>query len=225
MTASASNAPDPRPPTPPGPKLVRVGVLATTRLDEIGVNALIERDPELVLNPRVQLSEADVLVVAGPQLSGVLLRQIREIIWGSAIVVVAVVHQLGEADLLTAVECRLRGMLWRAEATSERFSALIKTVAGGKVDLPREVQTRLLDDITALQRTVLMPRGLSASGLEHREIEVLALVADGLDTAETAQRLGLSERTVKLTISGLLERLELKNRTHAVAYALRRGLL
>lgn len=61
--------------------------------------------------------------------------------------------------------------------------------------------------------------------LQSREIEVLRLIADGLDTVEIARRLSYSERTIKNIIHGLITRLGLRNRPHAVAYALRSGLL
>nr|WP_269330167.1 LuxR C-terminal-related transcriptional regulator [Kineosporia babensis] len=76
-----------------------------------------------------------------------------------------------------------------------------------------------------LQRTVLIPRGLTPSGLQRREIEVLELIAEGLETGEIAERMQYSQRTVKNIISGMMTRLGLRNRSHAVAYALRAGLL
>ena len=213
--------------TPPrqatGP--VPVGVLAATQLDEVGIVALIGRDPGLTLRPLDRLSQAEVLVVAATRLNGPLLRRIRELTGPSSVPVAAVISQLGEADLLTAVDSGLQGVLWREEATAERFSALIRTVAAGQGDFPREVQSRLLKDLARLQRNVLRPRGLTASGLEEREIAVLALAADGLDTAQIAEKLSCSERTVKNVVSGVLERFNLRNRTHAVAFALRSGLL
>jgi len=50
-------------------------------------------------------------------------------------------------------------------------------------------------------------------------------VADGLDTAEVANQLFYSERTVKNVIHDVTTRLNLRNRTHAVAYAVRQGLI
>ena len=76
-----------------------------------------------------------------------------------------------------------------------------------------------------LQRQVLSPRGLTFAGLTERELEVLRLLADGLDTSEVGQRLFYSERTVKNIIHDVTSRLELRNRTHAVAYAIREGLI
>ena len=53
----------------------------------------------------------------------------------------------------------------------------------------------------------------------------LRLVADGKDTQEIARELSYSERTVKNVLHDVTSRLQLKNRTHAVAYALRQGLI
>lgn len=61
--------------------------------------------------------------------------------------------------------------------------------------------------------------------LADREREVLRMLADGLSTLEIARRLNYSERTVKNIIHDMLDRLNLRNRPHAVAFALRHGLL
>jgi DNA-binding CsgD family transcriptional regulator len=54
---------------------------------------------------------------------------------------------------------------------------------------------------------------------------VLRLVADGYDTAEIARKLAYSERTVKNVLHNITARLHLRNRPHAVAYALRQGFI
>ncbi len=63
------------------------------------------------------------------------------------------------------------------------------------------------------------------AGCSDREVEVLRLVADGLDTAEIATRLSYSQRTIKTVLHDVTTRLQLRNRSHAVAYALREGLI
>ena len=65
----------------------------------------------------------------------------------------------------------------------------------------------------------------TVSPLHPREVEVLRLVAEGHDTVEIARKLNYSERTVKNVIHQITQRLGLRNRPHAVAYAIRRGLL
>jgi DNA-binding NarL/FixJ family response regulator len=82
-----------------------------------------------------------------------------------------------------------------------------------------------MSEVERHQRQVLSPRGLTFAGLTEREIAVLRLLAEGLDTAEVGERLFFSERTVKNVIHDLTSRLDLRNRTHAVAYAIRHGLI
>jgi DNA-binding NarL/FixJ family response regulator len=65
--------------------------------------------------------------------------------------------------------------------------------------------------------------GSARRPLSERERQVLVLVADGLSTREVARRLNYSERTIKHVLQDLGERLHLRNRTHAVAYAIRAG--
>ena len=62
-----------------------------------------------------------------------------------------------------------------------------------------------------------------APGLSSRERDVLALLADGYSTREVARRLCYSERTIKNVVQEFTSRLQLRNRTQAVAYAVRRG--
>ncbi|MCY0924174.1 MULTISPECIES: LuxR C-terminal-related transcriptional regulator [unclassified Streptomyces] len=61
--------------------------------------------------------------------------------------------------------------------------------------------------------------------LTEREGMFLALAADGYTTHEIARHMGYSERTVKLILNGIVTRYALNNRTHAVASALRAGLI
>jgi DNA-binding NarL/FixJ family response regulator len=91
--------------------------------------------------------------------------------------------------------------------------------------MPPDLLGRLLSQVASLQRHLLTPRGLTFAGLTQREVQVLSLVAEGSSTQEIAMRLAYSERTIKNIIHDLTTRLQLRNRSHAVAYALRRGLI
>jgi DNA-binding NarL/FixJ family response regulator len=72
---------------------------------------------------------------------------------------------------------------------------------------------------------VLTPRGIGPDGLSSREREVLKLLADGLGTNEIASALAYSERTIKNVIHDVTTRLNLRNRSHAVAYAVKAGIV
>jgi DNA-binding CsgD family transcriptional regulator len=69
--------------------------------------------------------------------------------------------------------------------------------------------------------------GLSTmtGNLTVREAEVLRLVADGHDTADVAEKLGFSESTVKGIMAKIMSRIDARNRCHAVAIAVRNGLI
>jgi DNA-binding NarL/FixJ family response regulator len=115
--------------------------------------------------------------------------------------------------------------LRRGETSREALLAAIRSAAAGEGCLPPDLLGRLLDQVGKLQRQVLEPRGLTFAGLTEREVKVLKLLADGHDTAEVGRLLFSSERTVKNIVQGVTGRFNLRNRTHAVAYALRQGLI
>ena len=75
----------------------------------------------------------------------------------------------------------------------------------------------------AIRRALERGSTAIARALTARQREVLSLIADGLDNGEIAERLGISQRTVRAHVSALLERLEVSNRTQAAVTALRSG--
>jgi len=139
--------------------------------------------------------------------------------------VVLVVTRIDDGGLLAAIEAGACGVLRRAEASPERLVSAVRTAAAGDGTVPPDLLGRLLDQVGKLQRNVLSPRGLSFSGVSDREAQVLRLVADGFDTAYIARQLSYSERTVKNVLHDVTARLQLRNRSHAVAYALRAGII
>lgn len=130
-----------------------------------------------------------------------------------------------QAELWTAIEYGLVVLVPRTEATTQRLVRAISDAYHGRGDLPAEQLGGLLRGLSRLHEETLAPRELTLSGLSHRETDVVRLLSEGLDTAEIAARLSYSERTVKTILHGLLTRLGLRNRVHAVAHALRQGLI
>ena len=130
-----------------------------------------------------------------------------------------------EHHLLRAVSCGLISVLpWQGTSLG-RIARAIVAVRRDRLEMPEAELGWLVAHIRTIQREVLAPNGLTAGGLESRELEVLRLVAEGLDTTEIARLLSYSERTVKSIVHRMLARLSLRNRSHAVAFALRHGLL
>ncbi|MEV0292365.1 LuxR C-terminal-related transcriptional regulator [Nocardia sp. NPDC050710] len=138
---------------------------------------------------------------------------------------VLVAADFDEQGLAAAVEAGIAGLVRRQDASAERLARAACAAARGEGTVPPDLLGRLLDQVGRLQRQVLHPRGLSLTGLTHREIEILRLVAEGDDTAEIAAKLCYSQRTIKNALHDITTRLQLRNRSHAVAYALRQGLI
>ena len=139
--------------------------------------------------------------------------------------IVLIGSAIDDEALMTAAELGVSGVLRRTEATADRIVHLVQAVAAGDGSLPPDLLGRLLGQMSRMQRQVVARPGLSHTGLSDRETQVLRLVADGLDTQEIARELSYSERTVKNVLHDITSRLQLKNRSHAVAYALREGLI
>ena len=138
---------------------------------------------------------------------------------------VVVANALSDTDLLAVVEAGVCAIVWRSEATASRLVHAVTKAAAGEAMLPSDVLSRLLKQVSRLQRHVLSPMGLNLGGLSAREIDVLRLAADGFDTGEIALKLSYSKRTVTNILHDVTSRFHLTNRTHAVAYAIREGLI
>lgn len=104
-------------------------------------------------------------------------------------------------------------------ALADRLTALLGGVPGLRLVGPREAA-----DITL----VLPATAVTLDGeipLSTRELEVLALLAEGASNKEIARRLGISVHTAKFHVGSLLDKLDAVGRTDAVAHAARRGVL
>lgn len=98
----------------------------------------------------------------------------------------------------------------------------IKGTAAGKTHVDPAVAGRLFAQVS---RVAAPPRTAVAADLSPRELEVLRLLARGLNNADIAQRLYLSEGTVRNYVSAILAKLDVSDRTQAAVLALRHGLV
>ncbi|WP_028183243.1 helix-turn-helix transcriptional regulator [Salinispora arenicola] len=204
---------------------VRVVLRASDPLSYEGLLSYLQSRSEFMVVDPADQAEATVFVVSCDQLTADVVALLRRSAAELAVPVVLVVSEITEAELLIAVECRVVAVLPRVAVTADRLAHSVLAAANGGGVLPPNLVGELLKHVERLHREVLTPNGLNAAGLTSREIDVLRLMANGFDTHEIADELCYSERTVKNVIYGVTHRLKLRNRAHAVAYALRTGMI
>ncbi|MEU9566983.1 response regulator transcription factor [Streptomyces sp. NPDC048161] len=209
---------------------VSIAVQADEPVSLAGITDLLRRRSEVSVLCDAHPDEAHalvpgVMVVVADAVDETTLNRLRRIQHTSTSRTVLVTTDIDEQKLVSAAECGVAGVVRRSEATPERLVQVIGTVARGEGHLPSDLLGRLLEEVGRLQGQVLGPRGLHFTGLAAREVDVLRLVAQGYDTVDIATRLAYSERTIKNVLHSVMTRLQLRNRSHAVAYAMRQGLI
>jgi DNA-binding NarL/FixJ family response regulator len=204
---------------------VRVALHASDRISLAGLRKCLTARPEVIVSTTPPPTGCDVVVAAVNRVTAETLAVLRRWKAESSVPVVLVADDLAEADLMNAVECRVVAVIPRRNATADRLLAAVRVAASGGGMLPPDLLGNLLAHVGRLQSEVLAPRRLNASGLTPREVDVLRLVADGWDTGDIAEKLSYSVRTVKNVLYTLTNRLKLRNRIHAVAYAMQAGVL
>ncbi|CAM5498326.1 helix-turn-helix transcriptional regulator [Streptomyces hirsutus] len=199
---------------------VSVGVVALDPVLEAGTRATLLACPELTV---CEPAEARVAVLTVDRLGpGELdmVRTTRALRHGPAVVLVAGV--LASGDALHTLAAGARGLLVRRDADGPRLAHAVLAAARDDCTLPPGLLEQLLDRPPDARHGT---GGWTDGMLSDRERSVLRLVADGHETAEIAQRLAYSPRTVTTVVHDITQRFRLRNRAHAVAYALRAGLL
>jgi DNA-binding NarL/FixJ family response regulator len=121
-----------------------------------------------------------------------------------------------EQQLFAAVRAGARGYLSKSADIAEVLDA-IRAVAYGEALISPELAIRLLDEFARLSQ---METGLTA-----RERDILNAIVRGDSNREIANKLGLSEKTVKNYVSEILSKLGVRDRTEAAVYALQMGLV
>jgi DNA-binding NarL/FixJ family response regulator len=203
----------------PGP--IPISVKTRDPISEFGVLAQLRFQPEVVVaGPGVRPA---VLVAILDSTDEEAVRWLKALRADGGLPIVLIIARVDPSALVCLVESGVCGVLNRADATGERLVRAIRLAAMGNGDLPPELVRHLLDHVGQLSRNLLGPRGLSFAGLTGRERDVLQLIAEGLSTREVAVKLAYSERTIKNVIQDLTLRLNVRNRTHAVAFAVRNG--
>jgi len=122
-----------------------------------------------------------------------------------------------ERDVVPAIEAGANGYLLKGSTSSEILQAIRATAQGGSPIDPTAAK--------ALLGMVSRPQSHEIGALSEREIEVLELMADGLRNKEIANKLFITEKTVKAHVGSILSKLNVPDRTAAVTTALKMGII
>jgi two-component system NarL family response regulator len=123
--------------------------------------------------------------------------------------------------LFDAISAGADGYLLK-DVSKEGLCDAIRRVAGGEALLDMSLTRRMFQEFAVLREraaTAPPPHGLSA-----REVEVLRLVAEGLNNREIGQRLFVEEKTVKTHLHNIFDKIGVRDRTQAALYALQHNL-
>ncbi len=131
----------------------------------------------------------------------------------SKIIVLTVVED--EDALLLALKRGAQGYLLKGISSSE-LVRVVRAVASGETYVTPSMAGRLLKEMSSPTAQAQLA---SIGGLTARERSILELVADGLTNKEIAERLFLSEKTVKHYMTNVLQKLQVRNRVEAALLA------
>lgn len=168
------------------------------------------------LRPDVVLMDLHMPDLAGPAATRLILER------QPSTRVIALTVMSEDADVAAAVEAGACGFLAKDTAIEDIVAAVRAAGQGASWLSPRAAEVVL----GRLRRAEAEPEpDLGSAGqLSARELDVLRLIARGLENAEIADDLGISPRTVKNHVSNILTKLGLPSRVQAAVYAVRRGL-
>lgn len=207
------------------PERVTVAVYAADPVLRLGIVQQLRQRPEIDLLADRDAERAEVSLVVVDHVDDDVAALLHRLRHNTGTRTGLVVATLGSGSLQRVIECGVAAVLRRAEADQDQLLRLVLAIANGEGVLPGDLLGKLLSHVGSLQRSALDPRGTALSTLTTREADMLRMVSEGLDTAEIARKTAYSERTVKNVLHEIITRLQLRNRAHAVGYALRNGLI
>ncbi|NUS10030.1 MAG: response regulator transcription factor [Streptomyces sp.] len=232
MSVAASHEPAParadsahRPLLNSRPGRVTVAVHAADLVLRVGVVQQLRQRPEIDLLDAPDADRAQVSLVVVDTVDDQVAALLQRLRHNNSTRTGLIAGTLGPGALQRVIECGVAAVLRRAEADQDRLLHLVLAIANGEGVLPGDMLGKLLTHVASLHRSALEPQGLSLSSLTSREADMLRLVSEGMDTAEIARKTAYSERTVKNVLHEVTTRLQLRNRAHAVGYAMRNGLI
>lgn len=195
--------------------LLRAGGMEVVGMASNGLEALYQAQahrPDVVLMD-IQMPRCDGLQA---------LRLIRQKM--PEVKVVMLTMSEDDTDLFTAIKYGAAGYLLK-NLDSEEFFQYLACVARDEAALPPTLAAKVLEEFARPTRSPAPSAPAPGAELTERQLEVLRLIAAGCTNREIAHKLFITERTVKYHTREILQKLQLRNRAEAVAYAIRSELV
>jgi two-component system, NarL family, response regulator LiaR len=152
-----------------------------------------------------------------PEMDGIAcIRQIKD--QRSAARILVLTNFAGEEMIFPAIKAGAVGYHLK-DSSPETLIEAIRQVNQGVASLHPSIAKKLLEELQHVDK-----QPLAAEPLTQREVEVLRLIAQGYENKDMAEKLVISEATVRTHVSNILGKLHLASRTQAALYALREGI-
>jgi len=219
----------------PGAETIRVLLVDDHALFRRGLQATLELEPGIVVvgecgDGAEALERASELVpdvvlmdVRMPRHDGIeACSAIKQAVPSAKIVMLTMSDD--EADLYEAIKAGATGYLLK-DLAAEEVASSIRAVQAGQSLISPTLASKLLTEFAAIVKRTDGPQAVPGPRLTAREMEVLRLVARGMNNRDIARDLFISENTVKNHVRNILEKLQLHSRMEAVVYAMREKIL
>ncbi|MGW1075926.1 LuxR C-terminal-related transcriptional regulator [Streptomyces sp. NPDC002537] len=167
----------------------------------------------------------EVALVVAEALDDISIKLLRQLHQSPPDRTALLISHIDNKDLPLAAACGVLALLPRRLATVERLTAIISAAARGEGAMPGDLLRHLLAQVEQLHQYAAGHNETAPGSLTDREQRILSLAAEGCSTTDIARGIGYSERTVTSMFGSLIARLGVRNRTQAVAYAVRHDLI
>ncbi len=200
-------------------QVVRLGIQTfLTRQPDISVIGEAGSGEEALRLAADQVPDVVLMDLIMPGMDGVeTTRRLKQISPESQVIILTSYHE--DEHIFPAIRAGALSYLLKDVGTADLAEAVRKAARGEAVMHPH-VAARVMQEL----RSAPQPGTLAPSALSERELEVLRSIAAGSSNSEIAERLVISEHTVKRHVSNILSKLHLADRTQAAVYAWREGM-
>jgi DNA-binding NarL/FixJ family response regulator len=218
-----------------GAEPIRVLVVDDHALFRRGLEMVLAQEPDIevvgeagdgaeaVERAEELLPDVVLMDIRMPRRSGIeACTAIKDVVPSAQIIMLTISDE--EADLYEAIKAGATGYLLK-EISIDEVATAIRAVAGGQSLISPSMASKLISEFAQLVKRDDDRQQVPAPRLTERELEVLRLVARGMNNRDIARQLFISENTVKNHIRNILEKLQLHSRMEAVVYAVREKLL